>query len=76
MKRLTIRQARENLTDLERLLAKEGEVMITRRGTPVARLLPVGVRRKPMPSHRKLREKMMRLRVPSERLVREERDER
>ncbi|MSP60592.1 MAG: type II toxin-antitoxin system Phd/YefM family antitoxin [Myxococcales bacterium] len=73
MKTLTIRDAREALTHLDELLAREGELTITRRGEPIARLLPVGSPR-PIPSHRALRASMPRLRRPSERLVREDRD--
>jgi prevent-host-death family protein len=73
MRRITVRETRQELSRLEELLAK-GEVTITRRGKPVARLLPIGSR--PIPSHRELRESMPRLRRGSERLQREERDAR
>ena len=49
MKRITVRETRQGLSRLEELLAG-GEVTITRRGKPVARLLPVGGSR-PIPSH-------------------------
>ncbi len=75
MKKLTIREARKSLTNLDRLLAVEGELMITRRGEPIARMVQVG-RKRPIPSHRDLREKMVRMRGGSERLVREDRDAR
>jgi antitoxin (DNA-binding transcriptional repressor) of toxin-antitoxin stability system len=75
MKRLTIRQARESLGRLDRLLADEGEVTITRRGDEIARVVPVGGR-KTMPSHAALRRSMPRLRRGSERLIREDRDNR
>ncbi len=73
MKKLTIREARKSLTNLDRLLAVEGELMITRRGKAIARLVQVG-RRRPIPSHRDLREKMVRMRKGSEKLVREDRN--
>jgi antitoxin (DNA-binding transcriptional repressor) of toxin-antitoxin stability system len=73
MKKLTIREARKSLTNLDRLLAVEGELTITRRGEAIARLVQVG-RRRPIPSHRDLREKMAPMRKGSEKLVREDRD--
>jgi len=71
MKRITISETRQGLSRLEELLA-EGEVTITRRGKPVARLLPVGGASR-FPSHKELRESMPRLRG-SEQLQREERN--
>ncbi len=73
MKKLTIRETRKSLTNLERLLAVEGELTITRRGEAIARLVQVG-RKRPIPSHSDLREKMMRMRKGSEKLIREDRD--
>ncbi len=75
MKRLTIREARKSLGNLDRLLAEEGEVMITRRSEEIARVLPV-CRRRPIPSHARLRQSMPRLSRGSEELVREDRDAR
>ena len=75
MKRLTIRQAREALTHLDSTLAREGELAITRRGQPIARVLPV-IGTRPMPSHRDLRARIARMRTGSELLVRRDRDER
>jgi prevent-host-death family protein len=74
MKSITVRETRQGLSRLEELLA-EGEVTITRRGKPVARLLPIGGSR-PVPSHKDLRDCLPRLRRGSERLQREERDAR
>ena len=73
MKKLTIRQTRQSLSQLDRLLEIEGEVTITRRGEPIARILPVNGKR-PIPSHRDLREKMREVKIGSEKLLREERD--
>lgn len=74
MKNITVRETRRGLSRLEELLAG-GEVTITRRGKPIARLLPVGGSR-PIPSHDELRKSMPRLKIGSERLQREERDAR
>ena len=75
MKQINIREARESLSRLERLLEVEGEVMITRRGQAIARVTRIGTKR-PIPSHRDLRETMSRLRRRSERILREDRDAR
>ncbi|HEX9593944.1 MAG TPA: type II toxin-antitoxin system prevent-host-death family antitoxin [bacterium] len=75
MKELSIREAREQLARIEELLAREQEVTITRRGKPIARLLPVHHHRA-VPSHQTLRKAGPRLTVASETLIREDRDER
>jgi antitoxin (DNA-binding transcriptional repressor) of toxin-antitoxin stability system len=75
VKKLTIREARQALSHLDRLLAAEGEVTITRRGEAIARLIQLG-NKKPIPAHRDLRDKMPRMRKGSEKLLREERDAR
>ncbi len=75
MKILSIREMRTALTGLDELLAKEGEILITRRGRAVARLLPVQPTTN-APSHADLRAAMPRLRVGSETYVREDRESR
>ena len=75
MKKLSVREMRVALARLEELVAKEGEILLTRRGRAIARLLPVGPDR-PMPSHAKLRAAMPRLSLGSEALVREDRESR
>jgi antitoxin (DNA-binding transcriptional repressor) of toxin-antitoxin stability system len=57
------------------LLAAEGEVIITRRGEAIARLISMN-RKVAIPSHSDLREKMPRLRKGSEILIRKDRDAR
>lgn len=74
MRTVTVREAREGLSRLEKLLA-EGDVTITRRGEPVARLVPIGGNR-PVPSRKALRESMPPMAEGSERAIREERDAR
>jgi antitoxin (DNA-binding transcriptional repressor) of toxin-antitoxin stability system len=75
MRKLTIREIRQSLSHLDRLLEIEGEVMITRRGEPIAKVIQVG-RKRPIPSHRDLREGMKRIRKGSETVLRKDRDER
>ena len=73
MKQLNIREARQSLSQLEKLLVEEGEITITRRGVPIARVVPVSPLRK-IPSHQDLRQKMPRMKKGSEALIRAERD--
>ena len=75
MKKITIREARQSLTHLDQILAAEGEVVITRRGQPIARLSRIG-RKRPIPSHRDLREAMRPMRIGSEEMIRRDRDAR
>lgn len=75
VRNLSIREIRKELAQLDELVRREGEVVVTRRGRPIARLLPVRARR-PMPSHAELRTSQPRLKKGSEWHVRAERDER
>ena len=73
LKTLNIRQIRSALSHLDELVAEEGEVVVTRRGRPLARILPARPRRR-IPSRSELRASMTRLKVPSEALIRQDRD--
>lgn len=75
MKELSIREIRQDLTHIDELLATEGEVIVTRRGKPVARLLPVSPKRK-IRSMAAFRATMSFQEIPSEVLIREDRDAR
>ncbi len=75
MKKLTIRETRRSLSHLDRLLAVEGEVTITRRREAIARVVPIS-RKLAIPSHKDLRERMPRMRKGSETKIREDRDAR
>lgn len=75
MKNLSIREVRKELAQLDDLVAREGEVVVTRRGKPIARLLPMRSKLR-MPSHADLRASMPRLKKGSEQHLRAERDER
>jgi len=75
MKNLSIREIRKELAQLDELVSREGEVVITRHGRPIARLLPLSGKQR-MPSHADLRASMPRLKNGSEVHVRSERDER
>ena len=75
MKSLSIREVRSEIPRLEEILASEGELVITRGGRPIARLLPARTQDKRR-SHAALRSRMKRLTEGSEALVRQDRDER
>lgn len=73
MKQVSIRAVRSVLSQLDEILAAEGELVITRHGKPIARLLPMG-EGAGMPSHADFRKTMPRLRTGSEAAVRADRD--
>jgi prevent-host-death family protein len=73
LKTLGIREVRSALSRIEAIVAEEGEVVVTRRGRPLARILPVRPRRG-IPSRAALRASMPKLKVPSELLIREDRE--
>ena len=73
MKTLSIREMRFALSHLDELVAEAGELVVTRRGRPLARILPARPRHC-IPSRAELRASMPRLKVPSEVLVREDRE--
>jgi antitoxin (DNA-binding transcriptional repressor) of toxin-antitoxin stability system len=75
MKKLTIRETRQSLTRLDRLLAEEGEITVTRRGGPIARIIQID-RIKPIPSHQDLRKLTPKIKEGSEKLIRKDRDAR
>ncbi|MFM9884710.1 MAG: type II toxin-antitoxin system Phd/YefM family antitoxin [Burkholderiales bacterium] len=75
MKNLSIREVCKKLARLDELLSREGEVVVTHRGRPIARLLPLRGKEQ-MRSHADLRASMPRLKYGSERYVRTGRDER
>lgn len=75
MKEIPVREMRAVLARLEDVVEREGELVVTRRGKAVARVLPVG-RSREMPSHAELREAMPYLDIPSADLIRADRDAR
>ena len=75
MKELNIREMRASIGQLEELVNDAGELVVSRRGRPIARILPVS-RRRPRPDHAELRARMPCLATSSAALIRDERDER
>ena len=75
MRTINIREAREGLSHPEQLFAEDDEVIVTKRGEPVARILPIA----PRPHFRDLKgflESQPIQAVPSEVLLAEDRDDR
>jgi len=75
MKAISIREMRGELGHLDRIVDEEGEVIVTKHGKPIARLLPLKGTRT-MPDHAHLRAQMPILKTPSSRFLRKDRDER
>lgn len=75
MKTLTIREAREGLSHPETLFADNDEVIVTRHGEPVARLLPVHSKPK-LRSLAAFRASQPMQTVPSEVILAEDREDR
>jgi prevent-host-death family protein len=74
MKHVGIRQARQDLPDLiDRAEAGE-EVIITRQGRPVAKLVAAPKDPKPLPSLEDFRGRVGRTGTPAVQLIRDERD--
>lgn len=76
MRRVTVREMRELLPEIEAALQAEGELVLTRRGKPVARLVPIAPARPRRASHAAFRARTQPQDIPSEVLVREDRDAR
>lgn len=75
MKTLTIREAREGLSHPEKMFAEDEEVLVVRRGEPIARILPI----RNKPQLRSLRDFLAHQpmqTVPSEVILAEDREER
>jgi antitoxin (DNA-binding transcriptional repressor) of toxin-antitoxin stability system len=75
MKELNVREMRAAIGRLDELVDDAGELIVSRRGKAIARILPIAARRQ-RPDHADLRSRMPRLSTPSEALIRDERDER
>ena len=78
MKTLTIREAREGLSHPDQMFADSDEILVMRRGEPVARILPVvpATLARKLPSLKWLRDQSPFQEIPSEVLIREDRDAR
>lgn len=75
MKEINIREMRASIGRLDELVEEAGELVICRRGKPIARVLPVS-RQRQRPDHADLRRRTELLTTTSAELIRAERDER
>lgn len=75
MREINVREMRASIGRLDELVCEAGELVISRHGKPIARVLPMRGRRA-RPDHADLRARMARVPEPSEALIRAERDER
>jgi len=75
MKELSVREMRASIGRLDEMVEEAGELIISRRGQPIARVLPVSPTRR-RPDHADLRQRTAPLKTASVDLVRAERDER
>lgn len=76
MKTVTIREAREGLSHPDQLFADGDEVIVTRRGEPVARILPIAPAKPKFRSLAAFRASQPLQTVPSEVLIAEDREDR
>lgn len=75
MKEISVREARQLIGKLDSLLETEGEIKITKRGKPIAKISTLKKFRT-MPSHKNLRESMDLMEKESACLIRNDRDDR
>lgn len=75
MKVVSAREMRTTWPKIEKLLTKYGEIVVTRRGKEIARVVPA---RRPVDfsAHEALRRSMPFQEIPSEVMIREDRDSR
>lgn len=75
MKTLSIREIRNQLGNLEAVVAEAQEIVVTRHNKPLVRILPLAGS-KPRPSHKTLRDSLPYQEISTEQLQRLDRDER
>ena len=75
MKELNVREMRAVIGQLDKLVEEAGEIVVSRRGSPIVRILPISGKRR-RPDHADLRARIRRLSTSSAVLIRAERDER
>lgn len=72
---MSIREIRQQLPQLQTVLEKAQEIVVTRHGKPLARIIPLSQTRK-KPNHAKLRALQPRQQTASSITIRADRDER
>ncbi|MCE5253759.1 MAG: type II toxin-antitoxin system Phd/YefM family antitoxin [Actinomycetia bacterium] len=73
MRTMSIRELRDSLSSIDEIVQSNGEVVLTRHGRALVKLVPLNAPRS-TPSHADLRAGMPRMAVASEELVRADRD--
>jgi prevent-host-death family protein len=73
MREMSVRELRDSLSSIGEIVERDGEVVLTRHGRPLVKLVPLSPCRS-APSHALLRAGMSYLPVPSEDLVRADRE--
>lgn len=73
MRSMSIRELRDSLSSLQAIVEREGEIVVTRHGRGLARLVPLHPRRG-VPGHAELRALMPLMAVSSEELLRADRE--
>lgn len=73
MRTMSIRELRASLSSIDEIVERDGDVLLTRNGRPLVRMVPLNPRLT-APSHADLRAAMPHMRVPSEDLIRADRE--
>ena len=76
MKTITIREAREGLSHPDRMFAAADEVIVTRRGEPIARILPIATAKPKFRSLAAFRASQTPLSPPLSQTIAEDREDR
>ncbi len=76
MRTISIREAREGLSHPEQLFATDDEVIVTKRGEPVARILPIRPTKPKIRSLAAFRASQVPLDPPLSRTIAEDREDR
>ena len=74
MRTMSVREFRGALTALDEIVSREGEIIVTCHGRPLARVVPMTPNSRPAPSHADLRAAIPYQHTSSELLIREDRD--
>lgn len=75
MQTLSIREVRGALAHLDELLNTTDEIIVTKHGEAIARIIPMKGKHV-RPTHQELHRLTKKLSIPSEKILRDERDER
>ena len=74
MKQMTIRETRAAIGRIDELVEAHGEIVVTRHGRPLARIVTMQPHHRAVPSNEELRASLPFMERASEHLVRDDRD--